>query len=512
MKFLWLCLILFAAFLLTVEASAIEIPLEKEGGVYSLPVRINGVIPLHFILDSGASEVSIPVDVFSTLLRTGTIKETDLLPEMPVKLADGSVKNVPRFLIRELEIAGIRFFNVPASVAPFSGDLLLGQSVLERLGSWTLDNNRHVLIIEQAKRLEPSTDAPKSLPLGKPIISPEPKSKTWKDPVTGMEFVWVPAGCFQMGCEPWAGFCWADEVPAHEVCLDEFWIGKHEVTQGQWLKLMPKNPSRFKKGEDYPVEQVSWNEVHDFLERLNSRNTQIRFRLPTEAEWEYAARSGGKPEMFAGGNDVEQVAWFTGNSGKSTHPVGSKNPNGLGIYDMSGNVWEWCEDFYAWDAYTSHTRKNPLYKYQTGEMVFRGGSWASDSYSLRTVRRVSQLATHHSLCVGFRPVATGLIQNALSPEQGPNLARKETPPAVSESKWLVVLGSYLKEDRQKAEEMLALLQPHSSGVRIVDTQDYPNLRSGLWAVVAGPFDKDTAEREKQRLRPIVPDTFIRSGW
>jgi formylglycine-generating enzyme required for sulfatase activity len=347
-------------------------------------------------------------------------------------------------------------------------------------------------------------------------VEPRPEFKNWKEPITGMEFVWVPAGCYQMGCGPWAGYCWADEVPVHEVCLDGFWISKYEVTQGQWLKVMPKNPSRFKKGEHYPVEQVSWNEVHDFLERLNSKSTNIDFRLPTEAEWEYAARSGGKNEMFAGGDDAEQVAWYAENSAKSTHPVGSKNPNGLGIYDMSGNVWEWCEDSYAWDAYTTHSRNNPVHKYPNGEMVFRGGSWASDSYSLRTVRKVSQLPTHRSLCVGFRPVAVSItrsdLPNKSSPEQLPNLAGKTVAPVFTENKWLVILGSDLKEDRHKAEERLALVQPHCSGVRIVDTQDYPNLRSGFWAVIAGPFDKETAIKEKQRLSSVVPDAFVKSGW
>ena len=511
-------LIFFFAFIFAAPASAVEIPLEKQGGVYTLPVRINGVITLNFILDSGAAEVSIPVDVVSTLLRTGTIKESDFLPGQVYTLADGSTLKSPRFLIRELEFGRIRVSNIPASVAPLAGELLLGQSLLEKLDSWAFDNKRHVLIIAQIKPSEPIPNAAENSPSKKPFVSSESKSKTWKDPVTGMEFVWVPAGCYQMGCGPWAGDCYVDEVPAHEVCLDNFWISKYEVTQGQWLKLMPKNPSRFKKGDNYPLEQVSWNEAHEFLERLNNRNTKIHFRLPTEAEWEYAARSGGKYEMFAGGNDVEQVAWYAENSAKSTHPVGSKNPNGLGIYDMSGNVWEWCEDSYGWDAYNTHTQNNPINKNQDGETwpVFRGGSWASDWYSERTVRKVAHMASHRSLCVGFRPVASGITQNDLSdkssPENLPNWGGRGVSPVLSENKWLVVLGSYFKEDRQKAEKRLALLEPHCSGVRIVDTKDYPKLKSGFWAVIAGPFDKETAENEKQRMMSIVPDTFVKSGW
>jgi hypothetical protein len=129
------------------DAPTIEIPLEKTGGVYTIPVRINGVITLHFILDSGASEVVIPVDVVLTLVRAGTIRENDFLPGKTYSLADGSKLKSPRFVIRELELAGIKINNVPGSVAPPAGDLLLGQSLLERLDSWALDNRRHVLVL-----------------------------------------------------------------------------------------------------------------------------------------------------------------------------------------------------------------------------------------------------------------------------------------------------------------------------------------------------------------------------
>jgi len=138
-------LMVLAAFFLAAQAIAIEIPLEKEGGVYKVPVRINGVITLRFILDSGASEVVIPSDVAQTLFRANTIQETDFLPGKTYSLADGSELKSPRFVIRELEIGGVKINNVPGSIAPRSGDLLLGQSVLEKLNSWTLDNKRHLL-------------------------------------------------------------------------------------------------------------------------------------------------------------------------------------------------------------------------------------------------------------------------------------------------------------------------------------------------------------------------------
>jgi len=159
------------------------------------------------------------------------------------------------------------------------------------------------------------------------------------------------------------------------VRLDGFWLGKYEVTQSQWEKIMRSNPSKSSRGDNYPVENISWHDAKEFISRLNSQGVE-RFRLPTEAEWEYAARSGGKPEKYAGGDDVSRVAWYGSNSDTS-HEVGSKAPNGLGLFDMSGNVWEWCEDVYDEDAYASHARENPLISGGGRERVYRGGSWYS---------------------------------------------------------------------------------------------------------------------------------------
>jgi formylglycine-generating enzyme required for sulfatase activity len=199
--------------------------------------------------------------------------------------------------------------------------------------------------------------------------------REWKDPTTGMEFVWVEGGTYQMGCG--SGDCKPTSSPEHEVTVNGFWIGKYSVTQGQWQKVMGNNPSAFKKGDNYPVETVSWNDAKEFIQKLNSKGGT--FRLPTEAEWEYAARSGGKPEKYAGGSDVDSVAWYSGNSGKSTHPVGTKSPNGLGIYDMSGNVWQWCEDTYDDAAYKKHQRNNPISNSGGSDKVIRGGSWSRDA-------------------------------------------------------------------------------------------------------------------------------------
>jgi len=223
------------------------------------------------------------------------------------------------------------------------------------------------------------------------------------DPTTGMEFVAVKRGCFQMGSNSGAN----DEKPVHEVCVDDFYIGKYEVTQDQYQKITGSNPSNF-KGNNRPVEQVSWNDTQDYLSKLNSRSGK-HYRLPTEAEWEYAARSGGKDETYAGGNDVDAVAWYRGNSGgflssRQTHPVGKKQPNGLGLYDMSGNVWEWTGDWYADDYYAKSPRNNPQGPSKGANRVNRGGSWGNGATYVRPANRIRFRPGNRNYYLGFRLV------------------------------------------------------------------------------------------------------------
>ena len=237
--------------------------------------------------------------------------------------------------------------------------------------------------------------------------APEPGSpgKTWTDPVTGMAFVWVPGGCYQIGCGSWTDNCDGDEKPVHEVCLDGFWMGKYEVTQGQWEKVMGDNPSNFKKGSGYPVEQVSWNDCQKFIDRLNGKSGgRQKFGLPTEAQWEYACRSGGEPEKYAGDGDVDRVAWYSSNSGSTTHEVGTKAPNGLGIYDMSGNVYEWCEDWYG--NYSSGSQKNPTGPAGGSIRLSRGGSWSDVSRYVRCGNRFDALPDFRYGGLGFRLMRT----------------------------------------------------------------------------------------------------------
>jgi formylglycine-generating enzyme required for sulfatase activity len=204
-----------------------------------------------------------------------------------------------------------------------------------------------------------------------------------------------------MGCGSWTSGCDDDEKPVHEICLDGFWIGKYEVTQGQWKKIMGSNPSNFKSGDEFPVETVSWNDVQQFISRLGQQSGR-RFALPTEAQWEYAARSGGKNEKYAGGSNVDSVAWHYGNSGGKTHRVGTKSPNGLGIYDMSGNVWEWCEDVFDSNAYSKHARNNPVITSNGSAHVNRGGGWINIPRSVRAAFRFSYSAGSRIDDLGFR--------------------------------------------------------------------------------------------------------------
>ncbi len=230
---------------------------------------------------------------------------------------------------------------------------------------------------------------------------------TWTEPMTGMEFVWVPPGCCQMGCGSADADCDADEKPAHEVCVNGFWLGKYPVTQGVWQAVIGDNPSHFDAGDDYPVENVSWEDAREFIRRFNSlAGGRYEFRLPSEAQWEYACRSGGGSEKYAGGEDVDKVAWFDGNSGGTTHPVGTKAPNGLGIYDMSGDVWQWCEDVYLDTAYAGSEHDNPLYVYDGSGRVLRGGGWSSIAKRVRCGYRRDGVPSGRLPNVGLRLVKT----------------------------------------------------------------------------------------------------------
>ncbi|MBI5747553.1 MAG: SUMF1/EgtB/PvdO family nonheme iron enzyme [Nitrospinae bacterium] len=232
--------------------------------------------------------------------------------------------------------------------------------------------------------------------------------KSYIEPVTGMEFVFVKGGCYQMG-DIFGGDAGSDERPMHEVCIDDFYMGKYEVTQRQWTGIMGNNPSYFKNCDDCPVEQVSWNDVQEYINKLNQK-TGKNYRLPTEAEWEYAARSGGKKEKYSGGNNIDSVGWYNGNSGSKTHPVGQKEANGLGLYDMTGNVWEWCQDCYGENYYKNSPKNNPKGASSGQYRVLRGGSWFSLAWFTRATNRAGNFPDGRDYGLGFRVVVSSVRQ------------------------------------------------------------------------------------------------------
>ena len=198
-----------------------------------------------------------------------------------------------------------------------------------------------------------------------------------------IDMVRVEAGTFTMGATPERKDPYDDEKPAHQVTLtNDYYIGKYEVTQALWKAVMDNNPSKF-KGDNLPVERVSWNDCQEFISKLNSI-TGKTFRLPTEAEWEYAARGGKKSRgyQYSGSSNLSDVAWYEDNSGSGTHAVGSKQANELGIYDMSGNVWEWCHDWYG--KYSSSSQTNPTGATSGSGRVRRGGSWLGTASGCRS--------------------------------------------------------------------------------------------------------------------------------
>ena len=248
------------------------------------------------------------------------------------------------------------------------------------------------------------------------------RSTTYTEPVTGMEFVWVPKGCFQMGSNNGA----SDEKPVHEVCVDGFWMGKYEVTNAQFRKFRSSHDSgayegHSLNGEDQPVVMVSWEDAKAFVDWLN-RKSNGKFSLPTEAEWEYACRGGSTSIRYWGDNSdnacryanvhdttsksaLKNFTWpnHSCNDGYAVAaPVGRFRANDFGLYDMLGNVWEWCEDIYASDAYSKHSRNNPIYASSGSYRVNRGGSWDNGPALVRCADRYRDTPDYRFFNLGFR--------------------------------------------------------------------------------------------------------------
>lgn len=237
----------------------------------------------------------------------------------------------------------------------------------------------------------------------------------------GADMTLVKGGTFKMGNTFEENF--EDELPVHSVTLNDFYIGTYEVTQGEWKSVMGNNPSQFKGDDNKPVENVSWFDAVNYCNKLSEkegltpcytfgRNNAViwnqsanGYRLPTEAEWEFAARGGLKSKnyVYAGSNNLDEVGWFKDNSGGTTHPTGTKRANELGLYDMSGNVWEWIWDWYS-NSYASDAVSNPEGVTSGFERGRRGGSWHIVSKSSRSSNRLGSPPQMVFNFVGFRIV------------------------------------------------------------------------------------------------------------
>lgn len=214
-----------------------------------------------------------------------------------------------------------------------------------------------------------------------------PPQQLWQEPLTGMRFASVPAGCFSMGDIFGGGD--HNELPVHEACLSPYWIGQHEVTQQAWQAVMGNNPSAYPRSPQHPVDSITQADIATFIERLDILNPGRHFRLPTEAEWEYACRGAGQANQFGGVAPPggANTAEYADNTEEGTLPVGSFAPNALGLYDMSGNLWEWVSDVYAPDAYRRHARNNPRHQADGPARLLRGGGWSHDAFFARCSKR-----------------------------------------------------------------------------------------------------------------------------
>lgn len=238
------------------------------------------------------------------------------------------------------------------------------------------------------------------------------------------EMVFVQGGTFTMGCtEDQKGKCENDALPAHQVVLTNFYAGKYEVTQALWKAVMGTTVEQQCKmagqhnvygvGDDYPMYYIHFREATTFCENLNQILANqlpegYEFALPSEAQWEYAARGGVKdePSMYAGGKFASDVAWYEGISEHSSHPVGQKQPNELGLYDINGNVWEWCQDWYDEDFYKHSVLQDPVNANCAANRVYRGGSWDYEAKLCRVSMRFYGAPSGRTINLGIRLVLT----------------------------------------------------------------------------------------------------------
>lgn len=288
-------------------------------------------------------------------------------------------------------------------------------SILATKQGWhqiRLDDGRNGWIAGSIVRVE---QEPRGL-TAVPASQPTPWPKTFRNSI-GMEFMLIPAGDFMMGSTPaeidhvvqsFGEFIRRRverEMPQHRVQISQpFYLGKYEVTQAQWQEVMGNNPSYFTGDPNRPVERVSWDDVQEFIQKLNAKEGGAKYRLPTEAEWEYAARALSST-VYSFGDDesrLAEYAWYNRNSRMGTHPVGRLRPNAWGLYDMHGNVWEWVQDRYGRDYYEQSPTRNPQGSVVGASRVVRGGGWLVGAWNCRAAIRYYHAPVYRGYDLGFR--------------------------------------------------------------------------------------------------------------
>jgi formylglycine-generating enzyme required for sulfatase activity len=293
------------------------------------------------------------------------------------------------------------------------------------------------------------------------------------------------------------------EKPAHQVTIDySFYMGKYEVTQAQWQSVMGNNPSNFKDcGGNCPVEQVSWDDAQNFVNKLNEGNDGFRYRLPTEAEWEYACRAGTTGD-YAG--TLSEMAWFRENAGSKTHAVGGKQPNSWGLADMYGNVWEWCQDWYH-ETYDGAPTDGSAWLSGGGQKfrVMRGGSWNFDAPVLRSANRDRSSPVNRYFYIGFRVVAVARNNSSPTNSSVSNTAKPPNPPLPLHSFDFVTV-TLDKDGKLKSRETKsanAYTEDLGGGVKLE-----------MVAIPPGEFMMGSPETEANRSRDEGPQHRVRINY
>lgn len=395
--------------------------LEKAGkGVFTAPCSVNG-LKLRLYLDTGADEVSISALEAVFMLKNGYLSPGDILGSHYYQTADGDIHEGTRIIIRKMEIGGHVLKNVQASIThSLDAPLLIGQSALSKLGRITIDYDQQTLTFDNGK------DQPAAKPQQAQVLSQQ-------DVLDNM--VRIDGGSFTMGNK----FGKDDENHTHMVRLKTFYMGRYEVTMGQFEDFIKttgyvttaeklgnawacengkyeerKNVNwRFDEhgrnaiDRNKPVLYVSWFDAVKYCQWL-SQATGRHFRLPTEAEWEYAARGAraASEQPYAGSDNIDETGWYAANSGNKLHTIGTKPANELGLYDMTGNVLEWCYDWYAAGYYKVSGSENPSGPETGTTKSVRGGAWHNKASDCRNTDRHYDAPDSRLNYNGFRIVMT----------------------------------------------------------------------------------------------------------